>query len=66
MDVARSMTLSAFIEVRDSLRHERIGGGGREVCVALTSSLDDAITSLVSPVPDGSRLSLWADMAEES
>ncbi|MGH8951567.1 MAG: HD domain-containing protein [Acidimicrobiia bacterium] len=41
--------LSDFIDLRDSLRRHRIGDGGREVCEALTSSLDRTVSTLVAP-----------------
>lgn len=50
--------LRDFIDLRDSVREHRIGRGGHEVSVALSDSLDRAIGTLVSPVPD--RVSLVA------
>lgn len=44
-----TLFLSDFIDLRDSLRRHRIGQGGREVCTALTSSLDRALSTLVAP-----------------
>ncbi len=41
--------LETFIDLRDSLRENRIGHGGRDVCVALTGALDRAVASLVDP-----------------
>lgn len=48
-----SRELTDFIDLRDTLRHQRIGRGGLEVCEALTASLDRAIAGMVSPVPPG-------------
>lgn len=48
---AGSELLEPFIDLRDSLRSDRIGSGGREVCAALTHSLDTAIAGLVDPLP---------------
>ncbi len=45
--------LDSFIDLRDSMRHDRIGSGGREVCAALTATLDRAIVDLVAPLPEG-------------
>lgn len=45
-------TLNAFCGLRDSLQATRSGHGGREVCEALTTSLDRAVAGLVSPVPE--------------
>lgn len=42
--------LNDFIDLRDSLRRDRIGAGGREVCSALTSTLDRTVSALVDPV----------------
>ncbi|HEX6286796.1 MAG TPA: hypothetical protein VFZ80_04870, partial [Acidimicrobiia bacterium] len=42
-----------FIDLRDSLRDKRIGGGGREVCAALTGALDKGIASLAGSLPAG-------------
>lgn len=39
--------LESFIDLRDSLRSDRIGHGGRELCEALTRSLDGAIAGLI-------------------
>ncbi len=36
-----------FLDIREAARTLRIGGGGRDVCLALTSSLDSVISSLV-------------------
>jgi [protein-PII] uridylyltransferase len=41
--------LDDFIDLRDSLRQDRIGRGGREVCAALTASLDETVSALVVP-----------------
>jgi [protein-PII] uridylyltransferase len=41
--------LQDFIDLRDSLRRHRIGDGGREVCAALTASLDKTVSDLVAP-----------------
>ncbi|HWL49851.1 MAG TPA: HD domain-containing protein, partial [Acidimicrobiia bacterium] len=41
--------LHDFIALRDSLRQQRIGHGGREVCAALTASLDETVSALVAP-----------------
>ncbi|MGH8948161.1 MAG: HD domain-containing protein, partial [Acidimicrobiia bacterium] len=41
--------LREFINFRDSLRQHRIGHGGREVCAALTASLDETVSALVAP-----------------
>jgi len=43
-----NLFLSDFIDLRDSLRRHRIGDGGHEVCVALTSSLDRALSPLLA------------------
>ncbi len=43
-----NLFLSDFIDLRDSLHHKRIGNGGLEVCAALTSSLDRALSTLVA------------------
>jgi [protein-PII] uridylyltransferase len=43
-----NLFLSDFIDLRDSLRQQRIGHGGHEVCAALTSSLDRALSTLVA------------------
>lgn len=39
--------LSDYIDLRDSLRQNRIGHGGVEVCAALTSCLDRTVSTLV-------------------
>ncbi len=52
--------LEEFLELRDSLRVKRVGRGGREVCQALTSSLDVAVKSLVSPVDSDARFAIVA------
>lgn len=49
----RTSFLVDFIDLRDSLRHSRIGHGGREVSLELSRSLDRALKRLVSPLPDG-------------
>jgi [protein-PII] uridylyltransferase len=49
--------LEDFIGLRDSLRETRIGHGGREVCEALTSALDEAIAVLL---PDRTGLAIVA------
>jgi [protein-PII] uridylyltransferase len=41
--------LQDFVDLRDSLRRHRIGDGGREVCAALTASLDRTVAALVAP-----------------
>lgn len=46
-------SLDRHLGLRDTLRSERSGYGGVEVCRALTSSLDGAIHRLVSPLPEG-------------
>jgi len=43
---ARSL-LADFTDLRDSVRDTRIGRGGREVCAALTGSLDRAVAALL-------------------
>lgn len=45
--------LGDFIDLRDLVRHERIGSGGREVSERLTSALDEAVTAIVEPLPSG-------------
>lgn len=40
--------LRAFLELRESLGEGRIGGGGRDLCWELTSSLDAAVRELAS------------------
>lgn len=50
---SRHDNLDDFIDLRDSMRHDRIGSGGREVCAALTAGMDNAVARLVSPLPDG-------------
>ncbi|HEU4320694.1 MAG TPA: HD domain-containing protein [Acidimicrobiia bacterium] len=49
----RTSFLVDFIDLRDSLRHDRIGHGGREVSQELTRSLDRALVNLLRPLPDG-------------
>ena len=44
--------LTAYLDLHDSLRAQRLGRGGVEVCHALTSSLDVGIEELVSHFPD--------------
>jgi [protein-PII] uridylyltransferase len=44
--------LDHYLDLRDTLLETRRGHGGREVCEALTSSLDRAIDALVTPLPD--------------
>lgn len=46
-----SRSLDAFIDLRDSLREQRIGRGGHDVCAALTRGLDSAIAAMVQPLP---------------
>lgn len=46
-----SSPLDQFLDLRDSLRTTRRGHGGREVCEALTASLDRAVADLVTPLP---------------
>jgi len=53
-----SRLLVDFIDLRDSLRENRIGRGGHELSAALTGELDHAISGLVSPLPD--RVSVLA------
>lgn len=53
-----SRALDVFIDLRDSLRDQRIGRGGHEVSAALTERLDTAIASLVDPLPE--RVSVLA------
>lgn len=48
--------LAGYLDLRDSLREVRSGRGGRDVCEQLTGSLDGAIRSLVSPVPEGTAV----------
>lgn len=43
-----SQFLSDFIDLRDSVRRQRIGRGGREVCAALTAGLDQTISALLT------------------
>lgn len=38
--------LGGFLELRDSLRERRIGEGGRQVCLALSAALDDALQQI--------------------
>ncbi len=40
--------LRDFLDLRESLRERRIGSGGRDVCLALTASLDAAVASLAA------------------
>ena len=46
-----SSPLGQFLDLRDSLRTARIGHGGRQVCEALTATLDRGIEDLLSPLP---------------
>lgn len=48
---AGPQSLDRFLGLRDTLRRSRRGHGGREVCDALTESLDLAIADLVDPMP---------------
>ena len=43
--------LVQFTDLRDRLRHERIGRGGLDVSEILTSSLDQAVAAIVDPLP---------------
>lgn len=43
--------LQPFNDLRDSMRHERVGSGGRDVCEALTIALDRALVELMTPLP---------------
>jgi [protein-PII] uridylyltransferase len=49
-------SLDRFLDLRDSLRSQRSGHGGREVCEPLTRGLDLAIAELVDPLPPGVAL----------
>lgn len=42
-----------FLVVRDSARANRIGAGGRDLCAALTASLDSAICGVVDQIGPG-------------
>lgn len=44
--------LGEFIDLRDSLRDQRIGRGGLAVSEALTGALDRAIAAMVAPLPE--------------
>lgn len=48
----RSSILTEFIDLRDSLRDQRIGRGGHDLSQELTGTLDRAIIELVSPMPE--------------
>lgn len=43
--------LVEFIDLRERVRHERIGRGGLDVSHTLTSALDEAVAAIVDPLP---------------
>ena len=52
--------LAGYLKVRDAVRTQRIGGGGRDVCAALTDELDSCIAALASSLPEIDRLAVVA------
>lgn len=45
--------MSRFLELRSSLRRERVGDGGLATCRSLSNGLDDAISELATILPPG-------------
>jgi [protein-PII] uridylyltransferase len=55
-----SALVEGFLEFRESVREKRVGGGGLDLCRALTTRLDAALQGLASTLDSRGRFSLVA------